>query len=321
MKLIIIHGPPAAGKLTVANALAAKTGFRVFHNHLTIDCVRPVVEFGTNAFWRVNQRVRLVVIEEAAREGIDVIQTFVYAKGADDDNFAEFISAVEESHGEVHLVLLHCTNDERKRRIIDESRVRIGKLTDPATVDRSHLQHDLLSPFTGRENETLVIDTTHFSPDETANASLSGSDLRRSNEVLMAYESEEEIIDLVRSFESATVKREDWKHREHLIVALYYVVHYDLDDATDRMRTGIMNLLKTGFKLDLSAEMPYHETLTVFWMRTVATFNTSRNGASTVSKAAEMIQLFDKEYPLRFYSRELLFSDKARTTFAEPDLH
>jgi deoxyadenosine/deoxycytidine kinase len=43
--------------------------------------------------------------------------------------------------------------------------------------------------------------------------------------VLMEYESEEEIISLVRSFEEATIQREDWKHREHLIVALFYVVH------------------------------------------------------------------------------------------------
>ena len=36
MKLIIIHGPPAAGKLTTANEIAAATGFKVFHNHLSI---------------------------------------------------------------------------------------------------------------------------------------------------------------------------------------------------------------------------------------------------------------------------------------------
>jgi len=35
MKLVFIYGPPAVGKLTVANALAKVTGFKVFHNHLT----------------------------------------------------------------------------------------------------------------------------------------------------------------------------------------------------------------------------------------------------------------------------------------------
>jgi len=65
MKLIIIHGPPAAGKLTVANALSLRTYFKVFHNHLTIDCTEPVFEFGTDAFWEINLRLRVEVIAEA----------------------------------------------------------------------------------------------------------------------------------------------------------------------------------------------------------------------------------------------------------------
>ena len=39
MKLIFIYGAPAAGKLTVANEIARQTGFKVFHNHLSIDCI------------------------------------------------------------------------------------------------------------------------------------------------------------------------------------------------------------------------------------------------------------------------------------------
>ena len=166
MKLIIIHGPPAAGKLTVANALAERTGFKVFHNHLSIDCVKPVIEFGTDAFWRVNVKVRCDIIAEAAREGVDVIQTFVYAKGPDDEHFSHIIAAAEDHGGKVHLVLLHCENEERKRRIVDESRTRLGKLTDPDSVDTSHERNDLLSPFPGRE--TLSIDNTGVPPSDVA---------------------------------------------------------------------------------------------------------------------------------------------------------
>jgi len=81
------------------------------------------------------------------------------------------------------------------------------------------------------------------------------------------YESEDEIVALVRSFEDATVARGVWKHAEHLVVALCYVDKYDLETATTRMRDGLFNLLVEGFKVDLTKEMPYHETLTVFWMR------------------------------------------------------
>jgi hypothetical protein len=135
------------------------------------------------------------------------------------------------------------------------------------------------------------------------------------------YETEKDIIDLVKSFENATVSREDWRHREHLIVALYYVSHNDVETALDKMRSGILNLLANGFKVDLTKEMPYHETITVFWIHKLADFHEASNGASIVAKVAEIGEKFDKNYPLRFYSRERLFSDEARARFIEADLN
>lgn len=166
MKLIIIHGAPAVGKLTVANEVARLTGFKVFHNHLTIDCVKPVFEFGSEPFWRIVAKLRVETIAEAARAGIDVMHTFCYAKGADDNHFADLIAAAEDNGGEVHTVLLLCRDDARRERIANESRAKIGKLTDPDSVTRSREVHDLESPLPGRE--TLVIDTSDISPAEAA---------------------------------------------------------------------------------------------------------------------------------------------------------
>lgn len=135
----------------------------------------------------------------------------------------------------------------------------------------------------------------------------------------MKYENENEINLLVEAFENGTVKREDWKHAEHLVVALFYLSNHDFDAAYARMRDGIFNLLKS-FGVDLTKEMPYHETLTVFWMRTVEEFKNSKNGASITEICGELIEKFDKDYPLRFYSREFLFSDEARAGFVEADL-
>ena len=39
-----------------------------------------------------------------------------------------------------------------------------------------------------------------------------------------------------------------------------------------------------------------------------------------VLKVAEMTRLFDKDYPMKFYSRDLLFSEEARAKFVEGDL-
>lgn len=135
----------------------------------------------------------------------------------------------------------------------------------------------------------------------------------------MRFKDEKEIAEVIRTFEDATVSRDAWKHAEHLTVALHYMTLHDLETATDKMRSGIFKLLG-AFGVDLTKEMPYHETMTVFWMRTVADFNASRNSDPILAKTNEMIERFDKDYPLRFYSRELLFSDEARARFVDGDI-
>ncbi|MFN0141612.1 MAG: hypothetical protein ACKVQW_16185 [Pyrinomonadaceae bacterium] len=135
----------------------------------------------------------------------------------------------------------------------------------------------------------------------------------------MRYKEEKEIAEVVSGFEDATIARDKWKHAEHLTVALHYLTLYDIETATEKMRSGIFKLLG-AFGIDLSKEMPYHETLTVFWMRTVADFTASKNGARLLDKANELVDTFDKDYPLRFYSREYLYSDNARVFFVEADL-
>lgn len=135
----------------------------------------------------------------------------------------------------------------------------------------------------------------------------------------MKYKTEKELLVVVESFENSVIAREDWGHAEHLIVAFYFASNNDFETALLKMCEGIFNLLE-AFEVDLSKEMPYHETLTVFWMRTVFDFLNSRKGYSIVENCAEMIERFDKNYPLRFYSRELLFSDEARAKFVAADL-
>ena len=54
MKLLFLHGAPAVGKLTVARDLAALTGLRLFHNHLTVDLVSSLFAFGSEPFILLN---------------------------------------------------------------------------------------------------------------------------------------------------------------------------------------------------------------------------------------------------------------------------
>ena len=137
--------------------------------------------------------------------------------------------------------------------------------------------------------------------------------------MLRKYRNEEEIYELLRLFETGTIARDKWKHAEHLVVALCYLRNDTLDGAYAKMRAGIFNLLR-AFGVDLEKEMPYHETITVFWMRTAYAYMLMNENTSFVEMANGLCELYDKDHPLKFYSRELLFSDRARATFVEPDL-
>ncbi len=134
------------------------------------------------------------------------------------------------------------------------------------------------------------------------------------------FRNEKEILDLVAAFESATISREGWRHAQHLAVGLFYAEKHGLEEGTDKMRSGILRLLEKGFGVDLSKEMPYHETITVFWMRTAYAFLLLTRGTSPVERTNALIAACDKDFPLRFYSRERLFSEEARAEYISPDL-
>jgi hypothetical protein len=133
------------------------------------------------------------------------------------------------------------------------------------------------------------------------------------------FNDETEIRRLVEAFENGTIPRNEWDHAGHLTVGLFYCLHEDLETATERMSRNLLNHLRS-VGVDLTKEMPFHVTLTVFWMQTIDDFRKTKNGASLVEMANELVENFDKDYPLRFYSREYLFSDEARSKFVPPDI-
>jgi broad-specificity NMP kinase len=166
MKLILIYGSPAVGKLTVAQEIARQTGFKVFHNHLTIDAVSPVFEFGTESFWKLVHQFRIETIAEAARQNVSLIYTFCYAKDSDDAHVAEVLEAVETGGGEVCFVLLRAEKCEIEKRLLAESRQNFSKLKNIELLKKTWEKYDLFSPVPF--GESLIIDNTNLSPEETA---------------------------------------------------------------------------------------------------------------------------------------------------------
>ena len=152
--------------MTVANEIAARAGFKVFHNHLSIDCIVPVFEFGSKSFGKLINLIRVETIREAARENVDLIYTFCYAKDLDDAHVKTVTEIVEEHGGEVCFVLLRADRDELNRRVTEESRKNLGKAKTVEMMDYFHETYDLQSPVP--ERESLIIDNTNLSAESAA---------------------------------------------------------------------------------------------------------------------------------------------------------
>ena len=74
-----------------------------------------------------------------------------------------------------------------------------------------------------------------------------------------------EIQSIIGSFEHGTLPKEDWHHREHLIVAYWYLEKFPKDEATFKIKIGINNYNRLN-GIQQTPSGGYHETLTVFFI-------------------------------------------------------
>jgi hypothetical protein len=135
MKLLFIHGAPAAGKLTTARAVLDRVNGRLFDNHAAIDVARTVFDFGAPGFWELVQSVRMSVLDAAAEKFFSLlVMTFVYVDPHDLATFEQFEAIVERHGGEVLPVFLHCSIEEIVRRIGNADRVARKKMASVESV-------------------------------------------------------------------------------------------------------------------------------------------------------------------------------------------
>jgi hypothetical protein len=177
MDLIIIFGPPAVGKMTVGHALSKCTGYKLFHNHMTIDLVLNFFDYGQPQFGKLVNEFRNRIFEEVATSQIKgIIFTYVWALNQDSDRkYIDKVLKIFQVHGaSVYFVELEADLDERLLR--NESDYRLSM--KPSKRDVTHtrkklLEHEKIYKMNSKDDfyykeNYMKINNTQLSADQVA---------------------------------------------------------------------------------------------------------------------------------------------------------
>jgi hypothetical protein len=119
MKFVLIFGPQAVGKMTVGQELAKITDLKLFHNHMTIELVTPIFDYGTKEGQRLVILFRQEIFEAVAKSDLEGL-IFTYVWAFDHPSDWEYVNKVcqifESRGGNVYFVELEAELDERIER-------------------------------------------------------------------------------------------------------------------------------------------------------------------------------------------------------------
>lgn len=178
MKFVLIFGPQAVGKMTVGHELEKITELKLFHNHMTIELVRPFFSYGTEEGRRLVQLFRHEIFEAVSQSDLYGL-IFTYLWNLDRKEEWEYVDKVcrifESKGGTVYFVELEAGLHERLKRNKTPHRLEHKpSKRDLEWSERDLLksaQHKRLNSMAGeitRENY-VKIDNTNLGADEVAN--------------------------------------------------------------------------------------------------------------------------------------------------------
>ena len=164
MILLFLHGPPASGKLTIALELEKLTGYRVFHNHLTVDLVSSVFPFGTEPFIQLREEIWLATFRISAQTGTSLIFTFAPENTVNQDFIEKTLATIEAHGGKVVFVEIVCSEEIQLSRLDEPSRSRFAKLNAAKYTELRSRGAFNYRPI----RSSLTLDTSFTSPAQTA---------------------------------------------------------------------------------------------------------------------------------------------------------
>ena len=174
--LIVVSGPQAVGKMTVAEALRDKLHYSMMMNHDSIELSDRIFGFGMPAQKEFNGAIRESAFALAAKHNVDVIFTIVCAFDMEED--VAYLKNLEaqftESGGTFYFVELSAALETRLFRNETPHRMEMK----PTKRNTEWSRRDILETAEKYKLNTdagetlfahhLKIDNTRLSPDEVA---------------------------------------------------------------------------------------------------------------------------------------------------------
>lgn len=158
MNLILLYGPPAVGKLTIAKELASLIGYTIFDNHMILNVLTSIFGFDHPSRKKLEKEFRLKIIDEAIKANINLIMTGVIVN-QNLGFYTKVVQAVEKSGGECFIVQLIASQGVLKNRVEHESRKNYNKIFTKRDWENFYKEYpEMYKKFSNKEH--LVIDTT-----------------------------------------------------------------------------------------------------------------------------------------------------------------
>jgi len=162
MRIIFIHGPAAAGKLTIARELAARTGLALFHNHLTVDLLLAVFPFGSPEFVTLREQIWIDVMTAAAQARRGLIFTFNPENTVRNSFVPSLVDRVGDHGGRIDFVQITCPESVIEERLAAPSRMTMRKLTSVGLYRELRAQGAFATPVL--PTPAVVFDSSQMLP-------------------------------------------------------------------------------------------------------------------------------------------------------------
>lgn len=134
------------------------------------------------------------------------------------------------------------------------------------------------------------------------------------------FATDAEIVHLGEGLLACSLAKEEWTHEAHLAACLYLLAERpDID--VDAEIAGLISRFNESVGGVNDDKGGYHDTITRAYVAGVRLFlsQTTETGLARRVNALLASPMGRRDWPLGFYSRELLFSVPARRGFVPPD--